>query len=524
MTGSFYPEQIYTEWAKTYGPVFTVMKGSQPWIIVTGANEANEIFHKQGQVTAGRPSSKMELAMRSGFWPQFMYGPKWRVARKLWHAVLNVGASRQYRPLQELEAKQLLADVARDGKGWRAHVERYAASLAMTLMNGQRITASKDPAVDEIIDDLAEFMDHYNRTAWLDKLPGFWTLPEWTIPARRKASRIAADHLVLILRHWNATKYRLANGLSLPCFNRSIMERLRQSDLAGRVSENEAAEIGELLVTAATETTSSTLKNWIAAMIMFPDVQKKAKEEIDRVVGPDRLPDDTDAVNLPYVRQVIQECVANTCPLTPSCPPILHPTHNKPRLTPRRTHRWLTAVPLGIFHATTEPITWRQHVIPAGTPLVLNAYGIHRDPALYPNPLAFDPDRWAGKLEAASELADDRVGARSEALYAFGAGRRVCPGQHVAEQGLFLAVARWLWAFDTGKAYEGQVVDTNSYKPGIVAGLEEFDAVVRPRSAEKKLIAEALWEKDRKEFLDEKGQWCKSPPGVENVMKKAVGF
>lgn len=100
----------------------------------------------------------------------------------------------------------------------------------------------------------------------------------------------------------------------------------------------------------------------------------------------------------------------------------------------------------------------------------------------------------------------------------------MCPGQHVAEQGLFLAVARWLWAFDTEKAYEGQVVDTNSYKPGIVAGLEEFDAVVRPRSAEKKLIAEALWEKDRKEFLDEKGQWCKSPQGVENVMKKAVGF
>lgn len=292
------------------------MKGAQPWVIVCGANEAHDLFHKQGQATAGRPSSRMELAMRSGYWPQFMHGPKWRVARKLWHAVLNVGASRQYRPLQELEAKQLVVDVGGDGKGWRKHVERYAGSLAMTLMNGQRVPKSKDEAVDEIFADLVDFMEHYNRTAWLDKLPGFWELPEWTVPARRTAARIAASHRELILRHWDATKQRMAAGLSLPCFNRSIMERLKQSDLSGRVSESEAAEIGELLITAATETTTSTLKNWIAAMTLYPEVQRKAQEEIDSVVGPDRLPDETDAARLPYVRQVIQECVSPN-PLAP---------------------------------------------------------------------------------------------------------------------------------------------------------------------------------------------------------------
>ncbi|KAH7047314.1 putative cytochrome P450 [Macrophomina phaseolina] len=494
LSGSFYPEKIYTEWAKSYGPVFTVMKGNQPWVIVTGAAEAHQLFQKHGQSTAGRPSSRMELAMRSGYGPQFMHGPKWRIARKLWHAVLNVGASRQYRPLQQLEAKQLLADVARDGKAWRSHVERYGASLGTTLMNGHRVTGSDDAVVHEIMDDLAVFMRHYNRTAWFDKLPGFWSLPEWAVPARRTAGRIAADHCKLILRHWNETKERIASGLSLPCFNASIMERLKHSDFAGRVTENEAAEIGELLVTAATETTSSTLKNWIAAMTMFPDVQKKAQQEVDRVVGPDRLPDDTDAANLPYVRQVIQE-----------------------------THRWLTAVPLGLIHATTEPVTWGQYVIPAGTPLVLNAYGIHLDPVLYPSPRTFDPDRWAGKLEALSELADDRVGTRSEALYAFGAGRRICPGQHVAEQGLFLAVARWLWAFDTEKCGDMEV-DLDAYRPGIVACLENFEATVKPRSAEKAALAEKFWSMDKAEFLDERGQWCKSPQGVENVMRRAVGF
>ncbi|KAB2568769.1 Cytochrome P450 monooxygenase atE [Lasiodiplodia theobromae] len=507
LSHNHYPERLYTEWAKTYGPVYTVMKGSQPWIIVTGAAEAHDLFHVRGSATAGRTSSRMELAMRDGYWPQFLSGPQWRDARKLWHAVLNVGAARQYQPLQELEAKQLIADVARDGKNWKAHMERYAGSLAMTLMNGKRVPTAggDDQTVREIVDDFDVFMQHLNRTAWLDNVPGFWRVPAWMVPARREAARIAARHRALIMRHWDETKRRMAAGLSLPCFNRTIMERLsasRKGDgeyegLAERVSEIQAAEIGELLVTGATETTSATLKNWIAAMTLFPDAQRKAQEELDRVVGPHRLPDAADAENLPYVRQVIQE-----------------------------THRWLTAAPLAMTHSTTVDIPWGpNYLIPAGTPLVLNAYGIHRDPALYPDPLRFDPDRWAGKLEAANSLADDRVGARSEALYAFGAGRRICPGQHVAEQGLFLAVARWLWAFDT-QAVEGgeeRFQGVDNYKPGLVVSLDRVEAVVRPRSEERKKLAVEVWERERAEFLDEDGQFCRSPEALESVMGRAVG-
>ncbi|EOD47626.1 Cytochrome p450 [Neofusicoccum parvum] len=307
LSGVSHPEHVYTEWAKKYGPVFTVMNGSQPWIIVSGAAEAHEIFHKRGQQTGGRPLNKMELAMRSGFFPGFMSGPKWRVARKLWHAVLNVGASRQYLPLQELEAKQLLADVVRDGAAWRSHIERYAGSVAMTMMNGTRLTANTDPTSREIIDDLTDFAVHATQSAWIEKMPLVWSLPEWAVPARRKAGKIAEKHMEMILRHWNATKTRIADGLSLPCFNKVIMDRLRESGLENRLTENEAAEVGEVLVTAATDTTASSLLNWVAAMALFPDVQRKAQEEIDRVVGSSRLPNEDDAPNLPYVRQVVQE-------------------------------------------------------------------------------------------------------------------------------------------------------------------------------------------------------------------------
>lgn len=44
-------------------------------------------------------------------------------------------------------------------------------------------------------------------------------------------------------------------------------------------------------------------------MLCYPDVQRRAKEEIDRVVGPDRLPNMDDWSNLPYIRAIIKETI-----------------------------------------------------------------------------------------------------------------------------------------------------------------------------------------------------------------------
>ena len=49
------------------------------------------------------------------------------------------------------------------------------------------------------------------------------------------------------------------------------------------------------------------------AMMVFEDVQKKAREEIDRVVGPDRLPQVEDYPNLPYIRCCIKENLYAGC-------------------------------------------------------------------------------------------------------------------------------------------------------------------------------------------------------------------
>jgi cytochrome P450 len=42
-------------------------------------------------------------------------------------------------------------------------------------------------------------------------------------------------------------------------------------------------------------------------MVKYPEVQKKAQAEIDRVIGPNRLPDFTDEKSLPYVVAIVRE-------------------------------------------------------------------------------------------------------------------------------------------------------------------------------------------------------------------------
>lgn len=42
-------------------------------------------------------------------------------------------------------------------------------------------------------------------------------------------------------------------------------------------------------------------------MTWYPEVQKKAQEELDRVVGRDRLPGFADRSRLPYIGYVVKE-------------------------------------------------------------------------------------------------------------------------------------------------------------------------------------------------------------------------
>lgn len=84
--------------------------------------------------------------------------------------------------------------------------------------------------------------------------------------------------------------------------------------------------------------TVSATGTFFLAMAQNPDIQKKAQEEIDRIIGSDRLPTLDDRDSLPYVEAMYREVM-----------------------------RWRPALPLCVPHASTEDAVYKGYFVPKGT-------------------------------------------------------------------------------------------------------------------------------------------------------------
>ena len=76
-------------------------------------------------------------------------------------------------------------------------------------------------------------------------------------------------------------------------------------------------------------------------MGLWPDVQRKARRELDAVVGRDRLPTMDDLESLPYIQAIVLE-----------------------------TLRWMPVLPLGLPHRSLEDDEYKGYFIPGGSVIV----------------------------------------------------------------------------------------------------------------------------------------------------------
>ncbi|MED6157486.1 hypothetical protein PIB30_023527 [Stylosanthes scabra] len=166
------------------------------------------------------------------------------------------------------------------------------------------------------------------------------------------------------------------------------------------------------MIVGATGTSTATIVWGMIELMKNPRVKKKVQEEIRNFRGQKDFLDEEDIQKCSYFKAMIKE-----------------------------TLRLYLPAPLLVPKETNEKCIIDGYEIPAKTIVYINAWAIHRDSEVWKNPLEFYPERF---------LEDSSIDVKGQnfELIPFGAGRRICPGMHMALIALDLILANLLYSFD----------------------------------------------------------------------------
>ncbi|KAL3476681.1 cytochrome P450 [Aspergillus californicus] len=477
----------FEKWAREYGPIYSLMLGTQCMIILSSDEAVKDLLDKRSGIYSDRQEMYIGQVLCSGGLRMLMmgYGPTWRMFRKMVHGLLNVVTSKNYVPYQMLENKQMLHDLLTEPANFLKHIRRYSNALTTTMVFGWRTPTYEDEKMKQLFDGFSQFAD-INQTgpaAFIDFFPFLRNLPDFLLPTQKKARELHKHEKALYKGHWLKAKEDIRTNNITPCFSVGMNEVQNKDGF----SDDQACYISGTLLEAGSDTTSNTLYGFVQAMLLFPEVQKKAQDELDRVVGLERLPVLDDLVDLQYIRGCMKE-----------------------------TLRWMPTTILGaVPHAVTQDDVYMGYFIPKGAGVLNNVWSIHMDPKRHPNPREFNPERYKDDRQSLGDSAANPDGAKRD-NFTFGAGRRICPGIHVAERSLFLGMSRILWAFNIEPAIDEKgkpiIPDANRLTQGFVCMPEEFPAKITPRSKDRAEIVVREWKEAESECLDPKTkQWLQSP-------------
>ncbi|KAJ7607937.1 cytochrome P450 [Roridomyces roridus] len=454
--------KTYMEWSRMYdSDILHLDVAGQSIVILSSKDAAMDLLEKRSAIYSDRPRLPMvnELMGWDFNFTMQKYGEHWRAHRRLFHSVFHEQAAKKFLPAQLSATHQLLRRMLHTPEDFVAHLRHMAGKLIMETAYGIDVLPQNDPYVN-----LAEKALHSLVYALVpgrfvvDSLPVLKYVPTWFPGAgfQRLAKEWRALANNMIEKPYAEAKLKIALGNAPHSFTASALQSLEDSD-DNEYQEQVIKGTAGTMYTAASDTTVSALNTFILAMLANPEAQKKAQAEIDSVVKRGHLPDFDDEPSLPYVKALFMEVL-----------------------------RWQPVTPIGIPHFVSIEDEYRGYKIPENSIVMANTWAILHDEVVYPDPYAFKPERFLldGKLNPSVQWPDA----------AFGFGRRICPGRHMAKSSVWITIASILATFDIDKEVgeDGTVVEPSyEYFAGIVLMPLPFKCSIRPRSKDVEALIRA---------------------------------
>ncbi|KAF8959259.1 cytochrome P450 [Flammula alnicola] len=448
----------YIEWGEKYkSDILHASALGNHVVVLNKLEDADELLERRSRKYSDRPAIPVVKLMGwEGNVALMSYGNDWRIHRKICQQNFRQDAAPKYYPIQLDKVKEFLRGLLESPERFEDHGKLYVTqhSPIKTIIH---VDMRCVQAADESILLGATLV--LPGGSLINIFPFLRHIPPWVPGATSGKTAAEVKRLTeeVVSSPMNVLKERMMNGTAPP----SLVSNFLEKKATIGASEREELVVKNVAYTvygAASDTTISATGTVFYAMAIHPEVQKKAQEEIDRVVGSARLPDFGDRPSLPYTEAIYREVL-----------------------------RWRPPLPLGVPHCLSEDDYYKGYFIPKGTTILGNIWAMTHDEEIYQDPYNFKPERFFdddGNLNA-----DDHI-------LAYGFGRRACVGKYVASSTMWLLIASLLATFDIRKAKdefgnEIEIKDDYADYGSVLQHKKHFECSITPRSQRiRQLLAE----------------------------------
>uniref|UniRef100_A0A0E0GU36 Cytochrome P450 n=1 Tax=Oryza nivara TaxID=4536 RepID=A0A0E0GU36_ORYNI len=370
--------------AERYGPVFSLRLGSRRAVVVSSPGCARECFTEHDVTFANRPrfESQLLVSFNGAALATASYGAHWRNLRRI--VAVQLLSAHRVGLMSGLIAGEVRAMVRRMYRAAaaspagtaRIQLKRrlFEVSLSVlmeTIAHTKATRPETDPDTDMSVEAqefkqvVDEIIPHIGAANLWDYLPALRWFDVFGV--RRKILAAVSRRDAFLRRLIDAERRRLDDGDEGEKKSMIAVLLTLQKTEPEVYTDNMITALTANLFGAGTETTSTTSEWAMSLLLNHPDTLKKAQAEIDASVGNSRLITADDVTRLGYLQCIVRE-----------------------------TLRLYPAAPMLLPHESSADCKVGGYNVPRGSMLLINAYAIHRDPAVWEEPEKFMPERVDG--------------------------------------------------------------------------------------------------------------------------------
>ncbi|KAG5638039.1 hypothetical protein H0H81_002159 [Sphagnurus paluster] len=302
----------FQKWAQELGSDIIHLNMAGTSIVVLDSEEAaNDLLEKRSSLYSSRARMPMvnELMGWSFNLGSMPYGDSWREHRRCITREFHPNAAARFQPHVHKATHGLLRRLLDEHDDVLDSLRQMAGETIMSVAYGLDVQEKEDPYILAAQRGTGPLTAAAVPGAFLvDALPILKYVPEWMPFAgfQRKAKewRKCADTMLNL--PYDAAMRNIKAGEYTPSFLSYSLENIDEKGDAAHQNFVIKNTAGSMFI-AGSDTTVSAIGTCILGLLSNPEAFKKAREEIDRVIGTERLPNFKDEESLPYITAVMKE-------------------------------------------------------------------------------------------------------------------------------------------------------------------------------------------------------------------------